>query len=493
MAMSEVRVRDRRHRGAHVRTVLLVSLVAVAVIAVGCTAAPESVEFPTGTGGVVSPQPAEVRGPIRLDGAALVDSDGRTVQIHGINMVRKAAPFRVSPDEPGFAASIDELQRAGFNGVRLGVWMASLMPEPGVVDQEYLAEVERGVDALSAANMWVLLDFHQDVFTGFPAWATTPSTAALPATVDGAEQAWFLSYFSPLSTQQWEDLFHRVEIADSRSAVELMGDGVAAVAARFADAPNVIGIDLMNEPWPGAAFLACLLGGCAERYAQLMSIYGEYTERVRDEAPTMPVWLAPFNWGAPFQGNADPGSNVGISFHSYCLHTDGGEPEQPTPVEHSLCGAVYDTVVNDALHVAAGWDAPAMLTEFGASASPLNTTRLTQIADEQAMSWFYWDDNYYRAADDIVRSDLTRVYPQATAGTVEHQRFDPSSGRFEMTFRPDPYVSAPTVITVPGRMFPDGYEVTVAGGHVVSAANAGQLSVVADAGEERVVVTLVRA
>src|SRR5690606_29021110 len=148
-------------------------------------------------------------------------------------------------------------------------------------------------------------------------------------TVDGAESFWFLSYFSERSTQQWEDLFDQVEITEGRSAVDLMGDGVAAVAARFAEAPNVIGIDLMNEPWPGEAFLSCLLGGCADRYAQLMDIYAGYTSRVRQVAPSMPVWVAPFNWGAPFRGVSDPGPGTGISFHSYCLHTDGGEPVQP--------------------------------------------------------------------------------------------------------------------------------------------------------------------
>ncbi len=468
-------------------------LVAVVAVLGACTPAPEPVGFPTGSGGVVTPGPAEVRGPIELRGSTLVDAEGRTVQIHGMNMVRKAAPFHVSPDEPGFAAAVEELQGAGINGVRLGVWMAALMPEPGVVDTAYLDEVARTVDALSAANMWVLLDFHQDVFTGFPSWATTPTAAALSSTVDGAESFWFLSYFSPRSTQQWEDLYSGVEIAGGRSAVDLIGDGVAAIAERFSSAPNVVGIDLLNEPWPGDAFLRCLAGSCADRYQQLMDLYRSHTARVRAVAPDMAVWVEPFNWGPQFQGVDDPGvEDVGISFHSYCLHTDGGEPVQPSPVEHTLCSGVYESGVDDARQVAARWGAPPMLTEFGASASPLNTTRLTQLADEHAMSWFYWDDSYYRAASDIVRTDLTRVYPQATAGTVEHQRFDPATGDFTMTFRPDPGVAAPTVLVVPAAMYPDGYEVTVTGGSVTSAADAGQLTIAADAGATLVTMTVSR-
>jgi len=487
-AVDDVQRVERSRR----RLALLVAVAAVAAVLAACTPAPTPVGFPTGPGGVVTPASADVRGPVRMVGQDLVDADGRVVQIHGMNMVRKVAPFHVSPDEPGFAGTIGELQAAGINGVRLGVWMDALMPEPGVVDEAYLDAVARGVDAVAEADLWVLLDFHQDVFAGFPEWATTPATAALPSTVEGAESFWFLSYFSPRSTQQWEDLFDQVEIADGRSAVELMGDGVAAVAARFADAPNVVGIDLVNEPWPGEAFLPCLAGACADRYRQLMDLYERYTERVRAVAPSMPVWLAPFNWGAPFQGVGDPGPGTGISFHSYCLHTDGGEPVQPSPAEFTLCGALYETVVDDARRVASSWDAPAMLTEFGASASPLNTTRLAQLADRHAMSWFYWDDNYYRVADDIVRSDLVRTYPQATAGDVERQRFDPATGRFSMTYRPDPDATAPTAIVVPPQAYPDGYVATVTGGRVVSEPSSGRLEVVADDGADLVAVEVVR-
>jgi endoglycosylceramidase len=466
---------------------------AALVLVAACTPAPEPVGFPDGDGGVVTPGPAEVRGPVRLRGGDLVDAEGRTVQIHGMNLVRKSAPFHVSPDEPGFDETVEELRRAGFNGVRLGVWMAALMPEPGVVDTAYLDEVERGVEALSGAGLWVLLDLHQDVFVGMPEWATTPEAAALPSTVAGAEDLWFLSYFSPRSLRQWEDLYAGVEIVDGRSAIDLMGDGVATVAERFADSPNVIGIDLLNEPWPADAFLRCLANSCADRYQQLMDLYRSYTARIREVAPMMPVWIEPFNWGPPFQGVYEPGlDHVGLSFHSYCLHTDGGEPVKPSDVEHTLCGALYETQVDDARTVAGWWGAPAMLTEFGASASPLNTTRLTQLADVHSMSWFYWDDHYYRAASEIVRSDLTRVYPQATAGAVERQRFEPATGRFTMTYRPDPAVGASTVLVVPAAMYPDGYTVAVDGGRVTSPPDSGRLTVEADDGAAVVTVTVER-
>jgi endoglycosylceramidase len=400
----------------------------------------------------------------------------------------------VSPDEAGFAENLERVRRSGFNGVRLGVWMAALMPEPGVVDTEYLAEVERGVDALVDEGLWVLLDFHQDVFTGMPDWATTPETAALSPTLPGGDAFWALAYFSPRSMQQWEDLYDRVPVADGRSAVDLMGDAIAAVAARFQDEPNVIGIDLMNEPWPGERFFDCLAGGCGARYDQLTTIFTEYTERVRAVAPELPVWWAPYNWGPPFQQQPAPTqSQVGLTFHSYCLYTDSGEPVQPDAVSNSLCRQVYDGQVAEAHQVGAAWDTPVLLGEFGASASPLNTTRLTELADQRRMSWIYWDDNYLRQAPEIVRTDLVRTYPQATAGDITFQRFEPASGAFELRYVPDPALVVPSSIVVPTDVYPDGYEVTVTGGSVSSSPNAGRLSVVADPGAALVTVQIRRA
>jgi endoglycosylceramidase len=149
-------------------------------------------------------------------------------------------------------------------------------------------------------------------------------------------------------------------------------------------------------------------------------------------------------------------------------------------VEHTLCRAVYEGQTDEAIALARSWGAPVLLGEFGASASPLNTTRLTQLADERLLSWMYWDDNYFRQAPDVVRSDLVRPYPQATAGTPLRQRYDPATGEFELRVRPDHAVAAPTAVVVPPDAYPDGYDVEVVGGTVVSEPQAGRLEVAAD-------------
>jgi endoglycosylceramidase len=474
------------------RRVIWSAMLAVVALAAACTSAPVPVEFPDGPGDVVVPAAPDPVGPISFRGRELVDGAGRVVQIHGTNMVQKVAPSFVEVDGPILnETNLAQLRRDGMNGVRLGVRADALMPQPGVIDQQYLDRVMEGLDLLGSRGFWVLVDIHQDVFDGMPAWATTPEAAALPVIPEDLAQgaAWALQYLSPRSLRQWEDWWGQVPVAQGRSAADLYGDGLVEIAQRVADRDHVIGIDLMNEPFPGNRFFDCLSGGCASRYAQVEAVMSSWTDRVRAAAPDLEVWWAPFNFGPPFQGTPAPGPGVGYTFHSYCLGTDGGSAEQPDAVSNTLCQAVYDTTVADAQRIGRTWDAPVLLGEFGASASPLNSTRLTELADQHMMSWLHW---HCCGGSEVVRTNLVRAYAQATAGTPLFQQYTPASGEFRFRFRPDPTIDAPTVIAVPSDPYPWGYRVEVVGGVVTSPPQSGRLTIEASAGADEVEVRVER-
>lgn len=474
-----------------------------------CSAAPQPlVPLPPGVGGVVNTSAPDVVGPLQLRGRQLVDATGRVVIIHGVNSVRKSEPY-ISPLTNGWLGPDDlaSFERDGFTGVRLGVWAAKLMPSPGVIDTDYLDQVAEVVDTLAQHHLWVLLDFHQDVFSGMPSWATLPQAAALS---DEAPEflkpiGWSASYFSPRSLRQWRDWWSNAPLANGRGVVDTFGDGIEAVAARFADATNLIGLELLNEPFPDDTHLAACLGGDCPALGKLMSKrFTELTNRVRQVAPSMPVWWEPVTLSvlSPLPNldisgvDAGPnGQQVGLSFHTYCLGTDGGEPTAPSAVEVGLCNPAYGKAFEHARGFSKKWDVPAMMTEFGASASPLNVTEPARLADADLTSWLHWHYPFGGTTDPpgVVRSQLVRTYAQATAGNPVEQRFDPASGRFLFRYQPDFTVTAPTSIVVPAPQYPNGYVATVAGGHVTSSANAGHLTVVADTGAAEVTVEVTRA
>jgi len=346
-----------------------------------------------------------------------------------------------------------------------------------------------------ARGHWVILDFHQDVFWGMPTWATLPGAAALsPDPPAGLDIGWAAAYASPRSTRQWDDWWDNAPVAPGLGMVDAYAIGVAAVAAATEDAPNVVGVELINEPYPGSDLIACGLSNCPGLDAATTRNNRIITYAVRSVAPELPVWwtpqaLFPVFSDSSMQGPGPSDGPGGLAFHTYCLYTDAGEPTSPPAAASALCEGVYAQAFNRAVNLARHWGTPALLTEFGASASPLNATIAARLADEHLLSWFHWASGRY---PDVVESQIVRPSAQATAGTPLSQSFDPASGVYRFTYRSDPGITAPTSIVVPGRAYPGGYEVEVVGGTVTSPPDAGRVLVEADGSVERTVEVLLR-
>jgi len=499
------------------RLTAIAAVLLTVTIAAAC--APPSVpltNFPTPTGErVVSVEGPDTVGPLRMRGSELVDGAGRVVLLHGMNSVNKSAPF-ISLLSDGNLGPADRayLRTAGLNAIRLGVSYAALMPQPGVIDDDYLDQVVAVVDTLSGDGFWVQLDFHQDVFHMMPAWATPPDALALSDTPPEILSfiGWAAAYTSPRSLRQWDAFLHAepVEGAGGASTASLLGDAAAALADRVAAKDHVIGIELLNEPFSGSSFLACILEGCPDIDALLGARYAEMTAKIRAVAPQMPVWVEPFaptgyvapsTLPMPAVPATSDGAQLGLAWHLYCADTDGGRPVESADLLKLFCQQRFVGGFANGASLAASLGGPdggpRILNEFGASQNPLDATLVTRLADEQLVSWMYWHHAGGGTVDDsplpdVVESQIVRPYPQATAGTPRSLRFDPVTGAFEFRFTPDSSIDAPTSIVVPPRQYPNGYDVVVAAATVTSNPQSGRLTVVGDGSGATVTVTLAR-
>jgi hypothetical protein len=79
---------------------------------------------------------------------------------------------------------------------------------------------------------------------------------------------------------------------------------------------------------------------------------------------------------------------------------------------------------------------------------------------------------------------IVRPYALATAGTPRSMRFDLAARVFELAFRADPALRAPTEIFVPRLQYPEGYTVTLSSGSY-ERADERQMLVVHGPGAER--------
>ena len=101
---------------------------------------------------------------------AFVDSSGRQVIFHGVNVVYKVDPYLPSTDGAFDAQNslndedIANLKKWGMNFVRLGVTWEAVERSRNTYDDAYLDKIETLVNKLGEAGIYTLVDAHQDVF-----------------------------------------------------------------------------------------------------------------------------------------------------------------------------------------------------------------------------------------------------------------------------------------------------------------------------------------
>jgi endoglycosylceramidase len=437
---------------------------------------------------------------LRREGRWMVDEKNRVVLLHGVNAVWKLAPY-YPPNEPaGFtAADADWLRDHGFNTVRLGTIFAGVMPQQGQLDPAYLAGVDRVVQLLASRGIWVMLDFHQDLYSerfegeGFPDWAVYDD--GIPHLNDFGFPG---NYLTPECSRSFDNFW-----ANTNGLWDHYREAWKAVAGKWKDQPYLMGYDLINEPWPGTDLATCAnpLGCPLHDDQKLQPFQSHVLAGIREVDADNLVWFEPniiFDFGA--QSNlaqltplTDP--QLGFSWHTYCLpaallHAQGFNDLPTCPELHAL---VFDNAEAAITRIGA----TTLLTEFGAADDFPDIGLVTALADAQFTGWQYW---HYKGwmdptsedptggaqslftddADlDSVKLDklrlLERTYPQYTAGVPLALSFNPDTAEFNYRYTPRA-ASGPTEIYVPVALhYPEGYAVTVSGATVVSVAAASKL------------------
>ncbi|WP_370465306.1 cellulase family glycosylhydrolase [Nocardia sp. CS682] len=425
-------------------------------------------------------------GQIQVEGSYLVDAQGRKVLLHGVNNVDKQAPY-VEPGD-GFTVTDQDaalLARHGFNTVRLGVSFAGLMPTRGVVDTAYLERLVRVIDTLAAQGIYTLLDNHQDGLSkiwggnGFPEW----SLRARPAAWE-PNPGFPLYYLMPSMNRGWDEVWD-----NSNGVLDHLGTALAALAEKVKGRTGVLGIELMNEPWPGSAFHTCFPNGCPRFDAKYQAAMQKLTDAVRARNANIPVFWEPnVTWNETMPtnlGKNPPITSPGIVFapHDYCIPSQLaiylGLPEEL----RGVCPVQQDKTWGNIDSFTKRTGIPTLVTEFGDGDATVLRNTLTR-ADERFIGWQNW---HYASSfgpgapkpdpflGDIGR-DLVRTYPRATAGTPGRLIFDPATGDFAYRYTPQPR-STPTEIYVSDLHYPNGYEARADGGTITSAPGARVVTV----------------
>lgn len=472
------------------KTRSLAALLASLLLLTACGTS--KVETASAAGGKTAPSQ------LRRDGRFMVDEHNRVVLLHGVNAVWKLAPYTPPDTAEGFtAADADWLRDHGFNSVRLGVLFAGVMPQKGVIDWSYLAKVDRVVQLLSSRGIYVLFDFHQDIYNeqyggeGFPQWAIHDD--GVPQTNIGFPG----NYFTPSVGRVFDNFWGNTD-----NLWDHYRDAWQAVASKWSAQDHHGGYDLFNEPFPGSVWTSCANPvGCPLFDDQMLQALFEHVRLgMRTVDPRNLIFYEP---NFLFIGTARTGlglitpitdPQIGFSFHKYCvfgllLHSQGATDLPSCPQFHQMVGS-------NAASAATQMNAASLLTEFGASDDLPDVLSVVSQADSELTGWQYWHykewhdpttesqtsggQGLFVKDDDLstVKADklavLERPYPQATAGVPLELSFDATTGAFLYRYTPRA-ATADSDLYVPVLQYPQGYVATVTGAKILSAANAPHL------------------
>jgi len=222
------------------------------------------------------------------------DDQGRYLLFRGVNFGSrtKLAPYLpIAPLETrslsqlnlkqeinSVKPELDQLRHVGFNIVRLLISWKAIEPRPNPnLDEllpegkQYLTCVKEIIDELYARDLYVLLDFHQDIAheiyggDGFPDWAlAVDKEHKLPEPSNLRDKKWMLKYVTNKSLKKTLTSFWRNDLTNTGGEVKLENfpvrthlEKTIGQTAKFfrslnngAGHPAILGIEPFNEPHP---------------------------------------------------------------------------------------------------------------------------------------------------------------------------------------------------------------------------------------------------
>lgn len=389
-------------------------------------------------------------GRFETDGRWIRDAQGRVVLLRGINLSdehkRPSAsgsfvPAWMGPDV------FQEIASWGLNSLRLVISWEPIEPAPGVYDQSYLDVVVQWVEWAEQAGLYVIVDMHQDVYArrfggnGAPDWAVRDD--GIPYEPSGA---WFVNYAHPAVQRAFDHFWQNSDGLQDRYAAAWR-EVVRRVKAR----PNVVGYDIMNEPFPGSLMFD------VDRFDR--EYFGPFTEKlageIREEDPDRIVFFEPSamrtNVMAPdgFPDAFGPIElpNLGFAPHFYDpvvtaeVAYDGRRDRLERGVKAMQAEADRLGTPLWVGEWSAVWTA-----DYGPARGEEFLLDVLDLFDQYAAGWAVW--NYSRLPEDYLslgkgtagawaRGVIERPYPVTVPGPIEEMSFDTSTRRLRLAWLDD--------------------------------------------------------
>ena len=450
-------------------------------------------------------------GAIGVQGTTFIDSYGRQIIFSGFNYVDK------DPNENYLLADSAEvysqLNKWGVNCLRMGIIWDGVEPQPGTYNEKYLDALEKKVKWADKHHIYVMLDMHQDLYgrkfgDGAPVWATLDDgqphqTGAI----------WSDAYLMSGAVQHsFDNFWANKPASDGIGVQDHYLNMWKHIAKRFSVFKNIIGYDIMNEPFSGsdanlvmplilteyAKMLVEETGQAPPKEQELMMMWADEKSRLEvlkkiskgDKfARIIDAALAPnrqFETGKlqPFYQRATDAIRLADTTHIIFLeHGYFSNPGIPTSIEpvkgkdgqpdrlQAYGAHAYDLIVdtkdgdqqsNDRVELIISriqktserMNLPVLVGEWGAfygmGENYIPPARfILSLFEHFKFGNTYWAYRGTMSSAPCFSGALLRPYPQFTAGSLTGYSTDYETGNFSCTWNENGGVTEPTVIYVP--------------------------------------------
>jgi len=466
---------------------------------------------------------------INNDTLQYVDDAGRTRLFHGLNGVYKIPPWHPELEDFNTYSSMvtedfKDLQRWGFNVMRLGVMWPGVMPSENVMNTTYLETMSKLVTQMGEYGIYTIVDCHQDVFSryfcgeGVPDWLVLqnstlefplpirkPDTMAInettgyPEISSCEESAFFQYYFTDAVSYGFQTLYDNTNHVQDQFVSYWQ-----QVALAFRNNPYVLGYELINEPWAGDYLSRpeLLLPKHADQQ-NLFPMYQNLNHAIREidnehiiffESAVSDITPCGFTEGP---GGPAYNDRQAYSYHVYCAPTDqDGDPTKPR-----FCNVTLDWTFHAKQEDRRNLAVAGMMTEFGAlRGTPVGVDELNyllDLADREIQSWCYWQYKFFAdlttASADGAESfyvngnldtpkvkALARTYAPVIAGVPSRHRFDPHTGEFTLDFTINSNLGSNCTSTIFASQefyYPNGVMISVSSNLVVSSQSGNYIQI----------------
>lgn len=303
---------------------------------------------------------------VRVDGSRLVDAGGNEIVLKGINAfgTSKLPPFIRESDYEIFPL----IKELGYDHVRLLFNWEAFEPERGRYNESYFSSYEKLVQMAKDADLMVVVDFHQDAYSrvlsggcgeGFPLWATPPGvTPRQPAHGESCQQ-WILYALTDFAGHRAWDHFYK-DSFDVKTAYFAM---LRQVVRRLRGYDQVIGYDLLNEPWGWEA-------------TQISEFYRQAASVVSSVDSSALIFFEPhpttaFSWGGQTNLVKPTFKNAVYAPHLYDFNI----------LARGVWSGSMDGIqktLNHHVEKAHEWDVPLYIGEWGAPATVANISTFVE-------------------------------------------------------------------------------------------------------------------